>query len=235
MLLQLSEFSAGYGEIDIIRNIELSVSDREIVTIAGTNGAGKSTLVKGIMGLVPKMSGTMLFAGADLLRMRAEERAARGISYVPQISNVFASLTVLENLKVVNVSGRSGKRLDDMFSVFPALRDRRRTLARSLSGGERQQLAFARALMTDPKLIILDEPTAALSPALTDQVFQRVIDLRSHEVAVLMIEQRARQSLKISDRGYILDGGKVAMSGKAADLLSDPAMAKLYLGINDGH
>ncbi|SDI72358.1 ABC transporter ATP-binding protein [Alloyangia pacifica] len=232
-LLELKELRVGYGEVDIVRGIDLHVEENEIVTIAGTNGAGKSTLVKGVMGLAPRTSGQMTFAGQDLLSRSAEDRRSLGISYVPQVANVFPSLSVSENLSIMGRGQNAKSRMDEMFSMFPALGRRKRTQARALSGGERQQLAFARALMSQPKLIVLDEPTAALSPALSTQVFEQVKQLLSMDVAVLMIEQRARQSLKISHRGYILDSGKVAMVGPAEQLLADPEMEELYLGVHE--
>lgn len=232
-LLELKDLRVGYGEVDIVRGIDLHVEENEIVTIAGTNGAGKSTLVKGVMGLAPRTSGQMTFAGQDLLSRSAEDRRSLGISYVPQVANVFPSLSVSENLSIMGRGQNAKSRMDEMFSMFPALGRRKRTQARALSGGERQQLAFARALMSQPKLIVLDEPTAALSPALSTQVFEQVKQLLSMDVAVLMIEQRARQSLKISHRGYILDSGKVAMVGPAEQLLADPEMEELYLGVHE--
>lgn len=234
-MLELANLCAGYGDTDIIRDIALTVGEREVVTIAGTNGAGKSTLVKAIMGIVPRCRGTLRFCGQDLIGLRAEDRLRLGISYVPQVANVFPTLTVHENLQVTQVRGSKKAHIAAMYELYPALAARRRSQARVLSGGERQQLAFARALICEPRLIILDEPTAALSPALSTQVFSQVRALTERGVAVLMIEQRARQSLRISDRGYILDAGAVAMAGKAADLLNDSAMAELYLGIHEGH
>lgn len=229
-LLALEGVVAGYGEVDIVRGIDLTVGAKEIVTIAGTNGAGKSTLVKAIMGLVPQCRGRFLFAGHDLLRFRPEDRVSIGMSYVPQVANVFTSLSVIENLRVMEGVQDQAGQIGKMLGLFPALAERRRTLAGALSGGERQQLAFARALMPNPKLMLLDEPTAALSPNLVSQVLQLVRDLPALGVAVLIVEQRARQSLEISDRGYILDSGKVVLSGPAAELLADERMAQYYLG-----
>lgn len=230
MLLSVRELRGGYGEADIIHDIDLTVDEREIVTIAGTNGAGKSTLSKAILGLLPRVAGSMTLAGSDITALPAESRIAAGIGYVPQVANVFASLTVLENLQVVpNVKG-SAARIGELLESFPALKPKLRQRAGTLSGGERQMLAFARALMTKPRLMVLDEPTAALAPALVEQVFALVTQLPSQGVAVLMVEQRARQALAISDRGYILDQGRVVLSGPARDLLSDDRMAKLYLG-----
>ena len=230
MLLSIRNMSAGYGEADIIKSIELDVSEGEIITIAGTNGAGKSTLSKSVLGLVPCVSGAIIFNGVDVVRVDAEDRCALGLAYVPQVYNVFGSLTVLENLKVVRFVDSMERRIDEMLMIFPALRPKLGQRAATLSGGERQMLAFARALMGKPKLIVLDEPTAALAPALVNQVFALTKSLPGQGVAVLMVEQRARQALAISDRGYILDQGRVVLSGIASDLLADDRMAKLYLG-----
>ena len=229
-LLEITGIEGGYGEADILRGIDLRVEPGEIVTVAGTNGAGKSTLIKAVMGLMPRCRGRVVFDGHDLLRLAPEDRASAGIGYVPQVANVFGSLSVIDNLRVVeHVSGRAA-RIEDMLRQFPALASRRRVAARALSGGERQQLAFARALMTRPKLLLLDEPTAALSPNLVSQVFELIRTLASLSTAILLVEQRARQSLEISQRGYILDGGRVVLEGSARSLLADPRMARLYLG-----
>ncbi|MEA2935732.1 MAG: branched-chain amino acid transport system ATP-binding protein [Variibacter sp.] len=229
-LLAIEDVSAGYGEIDIVSKMNLTVAAREIVTIAGTNGAGKSTLVKAIMGLAPRCSGKIVFDGHDLMKLNAEDRISVGISYVPQVANVFAPLTVTENLQLVESVTDQRARIQVIFDLFPALATRRRSTAGSLSGGERQQLAFARALMPKPKLILLDEPTAALSPALVLQVLKLIQTLPGLGSAALVVEQRARQSLDISDRGYILDSGRIVMSGDAKALLADEQMTKHYLG-----
>lgn len=229
-LLAVDGLVAGYSEVDIIAGIALTVAPREIVTIAGTNGAGKSTLAKAIMGLVPRCRGRIDFDGQQLIGRRPEHRIEVGIAYVPQVENVFSSLTVLENLLVVEGIKDRRARAAEMFDLFPALAERRRVRAEVLSGGERQQLAFARALMSRPRMMLLDEPTAALSPSLAGQVFGHIKRLPALGVAALVIEQRARQSLEISDRGYVLDAGRAVMSGPADRLLADPQMADLYLG-----
>lgn len=233
-LLRLAGVEAGYGDVNVVSDIDLDVAENEIVTVAGTNGAGKSTIVKALMGLTPRSAGVMTFRGTDLLRRPAEDRIRLGLGYVPQIANVFLSLTILENLQVVECMTDFSARSAKMFELFPVLAARRRTRATALSGGERQQLAIARALMPQPKMIAFDEPTAALSPALVAQVFEIIAHLPKLGVAALIVEQRARQSLAISDRGYILDSGRIAMSGRASDLLADPRMAELYLGREDG-
>jgi len=229
-LLSLQGVAGGYGDVDIVSGIDMHVCEREIVTIAGTNGAGKSTLIKAVMGLLPRLSGTVDFNGIDLRKLDVEERVRVGISYVPQVNNVFGELTVLENLQVVEYVRNPRDRIAKMLDMFPALAARRRTYACNLSGGERQQLAFARALMPDPRLMLLDEPSAALSPALTEQVFLEVQRLPRLGVAVLMVEQRARQALQFSDRGYILDAGRIVLTDTGANLLANEDMADLYIG-----
>jgi branched-chain amino acid transport system ATP-binding protein len=229
-LLEIRQVSGGYGEVDIISGIDMHVDPQEIVTIAGTNGAGKSTLIKAAMGLLPRISGSIVFDGTDLLALPIEDRIRVGISYVPQVRNVFGALTVLENLQVVEHAANKQARIREMFDLFPALAGRRGAYAENLSGGERQQLAFARALMSSPRLVLLDEPSAALSPALTDQVFMEVKRLRTIDVAVLMVEQRARQALAFSDRGYILDSGRIVLADTGANLLANEEMSDVYIG-----
>lgn len=229
-LLEVSDLRGGYGGADILAGISFSLAAGEIVTVAGTNGAGKSTLARAIVGLLPVVRGAIAFDGLDLMTRSTEERVACGIGYVPQVANVFPSLSVLENLQVVAGVVRRKQRLAEMLAEFPLLAERRRTQAGSLSGGERQQLAFARALMPRPRLMILDEPTAALAPRKVAEAFALIQALPRLGVAVLIVEQRARQALAISGRGFILDGGRIALGGAAADLLSDPRAAELYLG-----
>ena len=232
-LLRVENLVGGYGEVDVLKGVSLQVYPNEIVTIAGTNGAGKSTVIKAIMGLLPRAVGTIELDGQPLTDLSVEARLDCGVGYVPQVANVFASLSVQENLLVVQGVKRQRQRVDAMFALFPALAKSRRRAAGTLSGGERQQLAFARALMREPKTLLLDEPTAALSPARVDEILRYVQALPASGTTVLMVEQRARQSLAISQRGYIVDQGRVAMSGLAADLLSNPKAADLFLGKHD--
>lgn len=222
--------AGGYSEVDIVSEIDLTVDAQEIVTIAGTNGAGKSTLVKALLGLLPRVHGEILLDGRSLAKLAAEERFYAGLAYVPQVANVFGSLTVRENLLVVRGVKKIETRVAEVLELFPALIEKMSQRASQLSGGERQQLAFARALMPSPKLMVLDEPTAALAPSLVERVFDLVRQLPTRGVAVLMVEQRARQALEISQRGYILDQGRCVLSGRASDLLANEQMTALYLG-----
>ena len=229
-LLVIKGLAGGYSEVDIVSEIDLTVDAQEIVTIAGTNGAGKSTLVKALLGLLPRVQGEILLDGRSLKALAAEERFYAGLAYVPQVANVFGSLTVRENLLVVRGVKKIETRVAEVLELFPALTEKMSQRASQLSGGERQQLAFARALMPSPKLMVLDEPTAALAPSLVEKVFDLVRQLPTRGVAVLMVEQRARQALEISQRGYILDQGRCVLSGRASDLLANEQMTALYLG-----
>lgn len=230
MILQINNLTGGYGEVDILRGVTIDLAPQEILTVAGTNGAGKSTLAKAIVGLLPRSRGTILFEGRDVAGLSAEKRYASGIGYVPQVANVFPSLSVIENLQVVRGVEAQARRIEELLALFPRLRERRSQRAGSLSGGERQQLAMARALVARPRLMVLDEPTAALAPNRVQEAFALIARLPEFGVSVLIVEQRARQSLQISRRGCIMDGGKVALAGPADTLLSDPKAAELYLG-----
>lgn len=230
-LIDIGDLRGGYGEVDILNGIDLTVGEREIVMVAGPNGCGKSTLAKALLGLLPRVNGRIALGGRDLLRLPAEERVRLGIAYVPQVANVFPSLTVLENLQVVELDGVNLRQsIAEMFATFPALAERRRNSASSLSGGERQQLAFARALIGKPKIMVLDEPTANVSAKLVAEIFQRIRSMPAMGSAVLLIEQRAREGLAIADRGYVLNGGRVVSTGPAKDLLADEKLAEQFLG-----
>jgi branched-chain amino acid transport system ATP-binding protein len=229
-VLTVAGLRGGYTEVEILKGVDLALGEGRIITVAGTNGAGKSTLAKAIVGLLPHVSGDILVDGRSITTEPAERRAGLGIGYVPQVANVFGALTVAENLQVVAAAGNDRKRIDAMLGRFPALAQRRRAFASSLSGGERQQLAFARALIGHPRIMVLDEPTAALSPAKVAESFELIRTLPSFGVSVLIVEQRARQALAISDYGYIMDGGRIALEGAAGSLLADDRAAELYLG-----
>lgn len=229
--LRIAALHGGYGDSDILTGVEFAVAPGEIVALGGPNGCGKSTLVKAIMGLLPRWRGTMTIDGLALAGRRAEERVALGIGYVPQVANVFAALSVRENLLVVRGLGTTrAAQVERVLTLFPALRDRLAHRASSLSGGERQQLAFARALMARPRLLILDEPTANLAPALVGQVLSLVAALPREGTAVLLVEQRIREALQIAGRGAIMSGGTIVAQGPAPSLLADASLAERFLG-----
>jgi branched-chain amino acid transport system ATP-binding protein len=232
-VLTAESLVAGYlPGVDILTGCSLRVGADEIVGIIGPNGAGKSTLVKALFGLVTVRSGRVVLRGADVTGRAAHELVAKGVGYVPQVHNVFPRLTVDDNLRMgaYRQPGSLDARRTELFDLFPRLAERRRQRAGLLSGGERQMLAMARALMMAPGVLLLDEPSAGLSPAMQDDVFDRVVEINRSGSAVVMVEQNARRCLQIAHRGYVLDQGRNAHEGTGHDLLDDPRVIELYLG-----
>lgn len=224
---------AGYlPGVDILRGVDLTVRAGELVGVIGPNGAGKSTLVKALFGLIPVRGGSVAFEGQDITQLPAHELVARGIGYVPQLANVFRTLTVEENLRMgLYLSpDRWDERYQAVTRVFPLLAARGSQRANNLSGGERQMLAIGRALMMDPRVLLLDEPSAGLSPQMQDTVFDTVREIADSGVSVVMVEQNARRCLQISDRAYVMDQGRNAHHGTGHELLHDPKVVDLYLG-----
>jgi branched-chain amino acid transport system ATP-binding protein len=232
-LLIVEDLVGGYvPEVDILKGVNLTLRQGELVGIIGPNGAGKSTLVKAIFGLLDVRSGRVWLRGKDITRLPTHELVMRGMGYVPQRANVFSSLTVEDNLRmgIYLNPGAWKERLAAITAMFPLLEHRRRQKAGFLSGGERQMLAFGRALMTAPAVLLLDEPSAGLSPIVQDVVFERVREIAASGVSVVMVEQNARHCLGIADRGYVLDQGRNAYTGRGQELLHDPKVVDLYLG-----
>ncbi len=232
-LVRVDDITAGYlPGINILNSCDLYCQQGEIVGIIGPNGAGKSTLVKAIFGLVQVRSGSVTLDGKDITNAKPNKLVTSGVGYVPQTNNVFPSLTIEENLQmgVYQTPKRFSERFSFVTDLFPVLGDRRKQRAGSLSGGERQMVAMARALMMDPSVILLDEPSAGLSPVLQDEVFIRTREINKAGVSVIMVEQNARRCLQICDRGYVLDQGRNAYTGTGRELLKDPKVIALYLG-----
>ena len=232
-VLRADDLVAGYlPGVNILNNADLYCKDGELVGIIGPNGAGKSTLLKALFGLVKISSGTVTLRGDDITNQRADVLVSKGIGFVPQTNNVFPSLTIAENLQVgcYQAPKRFEERFDFVADLFPALGQRRNQRAGSLSGGERQMVAMGRALMMDPSVLLLDEPSAGLSPALQDEVFVQTRAINRTGVSVIMVEQNARRCLQICDRGYVLDQGRNAYTGTGKQLSNDPKVIELYLG-----
>jgi branched-chain amino acid transport system ATP-binding protein len=233
LVLRADNLVAGYlPGVNILEGCHVELRDGELVGIIGPNGAGKSTLIKALFGLVEVRDGFVELHGQDVSNLAAHELVARGIGYVPQAANVFPSLTVLENLQMGAYldPGVFEERFAFVTDLFPLLRDRRKQRAGSLSGGERQMVAMGRALMLTPSVLLLDEPSAGLSPANQDEVFDRIKQINEAGVSIVMVEQNARRCLQISDRGYVLDAGRNAYEGTGRELLNDPKVIDLYLG-----
>ena len=224
--------TGGYGGADILKGCTIAVDKGEIAVIVGPNGAGKSTAMKAVFGMLRLREGTVRLAGEDITTLQPQERVAIGMAFVPQTENVFASMTVEENLEMGAFLRRDDFRstLAQVYALFPVLRDKRHQAAGELSGGQRQQVAVGRALMTEPTVLLLDEPTAGVSPIVMDELFDRIIDVARTGITVLMVEQNARQALEIADRGYVLVQGANRFTGTGAELLANPEVRSTFLG-----
>ena len=232
-VLDVKGLNGGYGAVQILYDIDLYVEEGEFVTIIGPNGCGKSTFIKTIFGIATHYSGSVLHNNDEVSGWRTDQLVNRGVAYVPQVDNVFPSLTIYENLQMGGNSLSAlvlNNRIERALNMFPDLKERVHDLAASLSGGERQMLAISRALISNPKFLLLDEPTAALSPLYQQQIIERIDALREEGITVLIVEQNARLSLARSDRGYIFAGGKVVHSGDAKHILTDPEIGEYFLG-----
>ena len=231
-LLAMTGIRGGYGAADILNGVDLRVEAGEIVVVIGPNGAGKSTAMKAVFGLANVREGRLIFDGIDITRYRPDRLAHLGISYVPQENNVFSSMTVHENLEMGAFIRRDdfAGQLDRVYDIFPPLMEKRRIRAGALSGGQRQMVAMGRALMLEPKLLLLDEPTAGLSPAFTDLIFEKIVEINAAGVSILMVEQNAKQALGFAHRGYVLALGANRYEDTGANLLANREVAAMFLG-----
>ena len=226
------DITAGYGGVDIIKKVNLYVNEGEIVVIVGPNGAGKSTVMKSILGMLNLSSGSVDFSGKVITNMLPQDRVSLGIAFVPQTQNVFTGMTVQENLEMGAFLRQDNitDTIDQIYELFPVLKEKRNQSVGELSGGQRQQVAFGRALMTMPKILMLDEPTAGVSPIVMDDLFSRIIEVGKTGVGILMVEQNAKQALGIANRGYVMVNGENRMEGKGQELLNNPDVRKSFLG-----
>tara|TARA_Y100000758_G_C16051900_1_gene421869 strand:+ start:695 stop:1399 length:705 start_codon:yes stop_codon:yes gene_type:complete len=224
--------TAGYGGVDIINDINLIVKEGEIAVIVGPNGAGKSTAMKSLLGMLGLTEGSVFFSDTNITKMLPQDRVKLGIAFVPQNQNVFTGMTVEENLEMGGFLRQDNilETIEEIYQLFPVLKEKRNQHTGELSGGQRQQVAFGRALMTKPKILMLDEPTAGVSPIVMDELFSRIIEVGKTGVGILMVEQNAKQALSIADRGYVLVNGKNNREGTGQQLLNNPEVRKSFLG-----
>jgi branched-chain amino acid transport system ATP-binding protein len=232
MVLEGEGLVGGYGAADILNGCSIAVGPREIAVIVGPNGAGKSTAMKALFGMVNLRQGQVRLDGQDIGSLTPQQRVERGMAFVPQTRNIFASLTVEENLEMGAFLRRDALEdsIDQVFRLFPVLRSKRRQAAGELSGGQRQQLAVGRALMSKPRVLLLDEPTAGVSPIVMDELFDRIIEIARTGLSILMVEQNARQALAIADQGFVLVQGANRFTGTGRELLAEPEVRKSFLG-----
>lgn len=230
--LSATHMSGGYGGADILHDCELSVEKGEIAVIVGPNGAGKSTAMKAVFGMLNIHTGSVVLDGEDITKLSPQERVYKGMGFVPQTSNIFPTMTVAENLEMGAFIRTDDFKhtMEQVYEIFPAVYEKRHQNAGELSGGQRQQVAVSRALMTQPKLLMLDEPTAGVSPIVMDELFDRIIEVAKTGIAVLMVEQNARQALDIADKGYVLVQGTNAYTDTGAALLANPEVRRTFLG-----
>ncbi|HEX7074563.1 MAG TPA: ABC transporter ATP-binding protein [Hyphomicrobiaceae bacterium] len=232
-LLEVRGVTAGYGDTEILRNVSMEVGEGEIVSIIGPNGAGKSTLMKTIFGLLHPREGSIIFDGQDISRLQPYQIVERGMCYVPQVANVFTDLTVSENLEMGAFLAKTNDiaaRKERIYEYFPRLKERRNQRAGKMSGGERQMVAMGSALMLEPKLVLMDEPSAGLSPKMVGVIFEQIRKINEAGPAILIVEQNAKLSLEMSHRGYVLASGENRFEGTGEELLNDPEVGRLYLG-----
>ena len=224
--------TGGYGTVDILHDCTIAVEKGQIAVIVGPNGAGKSTAMKAVFGMLKLRNGAGRRAGEDITKLTPQARVAKGMAFVPQTQNIFTSMTVEENLEMGAFLRRDNIKatIEQIYDLFPILRDKRRQAAGELSGGQRQQVAVGRALMTQPKVLMLDEPTAGVSPIVMDELFDRIIEIARSGISILMVEQNARQALEIADKGYVLVQGGNRFSGTGQALLADPEVRRSFLG-----
>ena len=234
ILLELRNLHAGYGEVKVLNGVELLVREGEVVSVVGPNGSGKSTMMKTIFGLLKPEEGEIIYKGEDITALEPFEIIKRGICYVPQEHNVFPSLTVEENLEmgayILDSPEELKKGKERVYELFPPLKERANSAVRTLSGGMRQMVAFGRALMLNPDLLLLDEPSAGLAPKLVEDIITKLQGINMQGVSLLLIEQNVRRALELCDRGYVLDGGKTALEGSSEELLSSKRVQEIYMG-----
>ena len=234
-LLEVDSLNAGYGDLPVLHDISFTVAEGEVVTIVGPNGAGKTTLLKSAIGLIPSTQGAVNFDGRNLVNVAAHEAPELGIVMVPEGRHLFPFMTVHENLQVgafnKRARGEAGTTLTEVFELFPVLKERRNQLAGSLSGGEQQMCALGRALMAKPRLLILDEPSLGLAPVMVERIFEFIAGLAKSGMTLVLVEQNVHDALQMADRGYVLERGRMVMTGTGAELLNDPQLQQAYLGV----
>lgn len=233
-MLEIKDLHVFYGAIHALKGVSLTVADGELVSLIGANGAGKTTTLHAISGLLPAASGSILLDGTDLQKVPANTIIGLGMAHVPEGRHVFARMTVEENLRmgayILRDQKRISENLERVYGHFPRLKERRRQLAGTLSGGEQQMLSTGRALMTDPKIVLMDEPSMGLSPLLVKEIFSIIQELHKSSITILLVEQNAKMALAVSDRAYVLETGTISMEGPAAELAADDRVRKAYLG-----